>query len=189
MVFSRFFGSSGFLFIQLTDAVALGEQAERSLAGRGNLVGVPSCRGSPQIIDRQKKLPLQGLGGLTGDRVRIAELLGKPANAIRAGLALNLAEQGPGRGLQIPHVLHVRPAGAVLSDDFVSGHAGGDHAKAAKRQDDDEEQPQQSYESTPGTESVSVTKPATKTEPRVIFLDDSITRQNPDTVVRVRIKR
>ena len=56
-------------------------------------------------------------------------------------------------------------------------------------QDDDEEQPQQSYESTPGTESVSVTKPATKTEPRVIFLDDSITRQNPDTIVRVRIKR
>lgn len=37
------------------------------------------------------------------------------------------------------------------------------------------------------TSETETLEPAPK--PQVIFLDDSITRQNPDTVVRVRIKR
>lgn len=52
---------------------------------------------------------------------------------------------------------------------------------------DDDPQPQQEAAN---AETVSVTSTqATEPSPRVIFLDDSITRQNPDTVVRVRIKR
>ena len=53
---------------------------------------------------------------------------------------------------------------------------------------DDDPQPAEPAEGAANAVTVSTT-PVAQQSPKVIFLDDSITRQNPDTVVRVRIKR